>query len=89
MAWQIEFSDRAGKQLAALDRISLKRIVDFLDDRIARSEDPRRLGEPLKGSRFQDLWRYRVGDYRVIVRIEDAVLRVLVVQIGHRREVYR
>ena len=72
-----------------MDRVAAQRIVAFLRERVAGEEDPRRLGEPLKGSRFGALWRYRVGDHRVIATIEDDALRILVVQIGHRREVYR
>lgn len=89
MAWQVEFGGKARKQLAEIDAGAARRILDFMRSRVAGSADPRRVGEALKGSRFGDLWRYRVGDYRVIVSIEDHALRVLVIQIGHRREVYR
>ncbi|MBI4829843.1 MAG: type II toxin-antitoxin system RelE/ParE family toxin, partial [Nitrospinae bacterium] len=60
-----------------------------LVERVAVSSDPRHHGEPLKGSRFDRLWRYRVGDYRVICQIRDAALVILVVRIGHRKQVYR
>ncbi len=59
-----------------------------MDERLANLDDPRTLGHALTGSRLGELWRYRVGDYRVVARIEDKLLTVLVVQIGHRREVY-
>lgn len=89
MGWRIEFADKARKQLAALDPVVARRILAFLRTRVAEADDPRSQGEALKGSRFGELWRYRVGDYRIVASIEDGALRVLVVQIGHRREVYR
>ena len=66
-----------------------KRILLFLHERVSSLEDPRSIGEALKGSRFGDFWKYRVGDYRLISSIEDGALRILVVKIGNRREVYR
>ena len=65
-----------------------RRIRDYLERRVAVLDDPRELGEPLKGN-FAGLWRYRVGDYRVIAQIQDDRLVVLVVRVGHRREIYR
>lgn len=88
MAWTIEYAETAKKQLRKLDKPAARRIVDFMDERIASSEDPRELGKALKGT-LGDLWRYRVGDYRVLCEIRDGVLTVLVLQSGNRREVYR
>lgn len=89
MAWQIEFDDASKKDLAALDRQIAKRITAFLRERVAVLDDPRSIGEALKGSRLGEFWKYRVGDYRVIASIEDGALRILIVRIGNRREVYR
>jgi len=75
------------KELARLDRQEARRIVKFLRERIAPGEDPRHSGKPLKGS-LEGLWRYRVGNYRIVARIEDDRLLVLVVKIGHRQKVY-
>jgi mRNA interferase RelE/StbE len=88
LAWTIEYAETAKKQLRKLDRVAARRIVDFMDERVAPSDDPRGMGKALKGP-LGDLWRYRVGDYRVICDIQDGVLTVLVLQIGNRREVYR
>ena len=88
MAWTIEYAETAKKQLRKLDRVAARRIVDFMDERVALSDDPRGMGKALKGP-LGDLWRYRVGDYRVICDIQDGVLTVLVLRIGNRREVYR
>ena len=67
----------------------VRRILKFLSDRIAPAEDPRAIGESLRGSKLGEFWKYRVGAYRIICAIEDGELRVLVVRIGNRREVYR
>jgi mRNA interferase RelE/StbE len=88
MAWKVEASEEAERQLDKLDRQVAKRIVKFLNERIARLENPRSIGEALHGPKFGEFWKYRVGDYRIVVRIEDNILRVLVVKVGHRREVY-
>ena len=66
-----------------------RRILAFLHGRIAPLDDPRSIGEALKGSKLGDFWKYRVGDYRVIASIEDGALRILVVRIGNRKEVYK
>ncbi|HEU5351772.1 MAG TPA: type II toxin-antitoxin system RelE/ParE family toxin [Terracidiphilus sp.] len=89
MAWTIELDPRARKELDKLDRQAARRIVRFLAERLAKMDDPRALGEALKGSELGKFWKYRVGDYRVIAHIEDRLVRILVVRIGNRREVYR
>lgn len=89
MAWRIEFDDAAKKDLAKLDKQVARRITTFLRERLAVLDDPCSIGEALKGSRLGEFWKYRVGDYRVIAHIEDGQLRILVVRIGNRREVYR
>lgn len=88
MAWTINFADTAERQLKKLDKQIARRIVDYLDERIAGSANPRDTGKALSGP-FGGLWRYRVGDYRIICDIQDENLRVLVLQLGSRREVYR
>lgn len=89
MAWLIEIDDAAKKDLAKLDKQLAKRITTFLRERVAVLDDPRSIGEALKGSKLGDFWKYRVGDYRIISSIEDGALRILVVKVGNRREVYR
>lgn len=88
MAWTVEYTDTAKGQLRKLDKQVARRIVDFMDERIAPLEDPRSTGKALTGP-LGAFWRYRVGDCRVICDIQDGALRVLVVQVGNRREVYR
>ena len=88
MAWRIEFDDKAKKDLAALDKTSAKRIISFLRERVAALNDPRSIGEALKGSQLGAFWKYRVGDYRIIASIEDGALRILVVRVGNRKNVY-
>lgn len=88
MAWTINYTQTARKQLKKLDKPVARRILDFLDDRVAKQDDPRTLGKALTGP-LGTLWRYRVGDYRVICEIQHTAVTILVVRIGHRREVYR
>jgi mRNA interferase RelE/StbE len=89
MAWRIEFDRAAGRELERLDPQARTRILRFLHDRVRVLDDPRSIGEALKGSKLGEFWKYRVGDYRIVTVIEDGLIRILVVRIGHRREVYR
>lgn len=88
MAWTVEVSDVAERQLRKLDRQDQKRILDLLDDRIEGCKNPRHFGEPLKGDRA-GFWRYRIGHFRALCDIQDEHVVVLVLTIGHRREVYK
>jgi mRNA interferase RelE/StbE len=89
VAWTIDLGPKAQRQLEELDRQVARRISRFLRERVALLENPRSIGEALKGTEYGDLWKYRVGDYRIIASIEDKLVRILVVRIGNRREVYR
>lgn len=88
MAWTIEYNDGAKRQLKKLDRQTARRIVDFLDHRIADLDNPREMGGALNGL-LREYWRYRVGDYRIVCSIEDHRIVILVIDIGHRSKVYR
>ena len=89
MAWQIEVSDTAEKQLIKLDHSVAKRLRSFLRDRLASLDDPRSIGQAVKGSELGEFWNYRVGDWRLICQIKDAKILITVVRLGNRREVYR
>lgn len=89
MAWSIELGIPARKDLDKLDPPVARRILTFLFERVSVLDDPRSIGEPLKGSKLGEFWKYRVGEHRIICAIEDGDVRILVVRIGHRREVYR
>jgi mRNA interferase RelE/StbE len=86
-AWTVEFDDRARRELRKLDATPQQAILRYLRERIAVAEDPRRFGKPLRRN-LAGLWRYRVEDYRLICRIEDERVVVLVLQVGHRRDIY-
>lgn len=86
--WRVEFDAAAAKEFRKLGGEVQRRILGYLRGRIAGTADPRRLGTALSGE-FAGLWRYRVGDYRLIAAIEDGRFTVLVLRVGHRREVYR
>lgn len=89
MAWTIDLDDKARKQLAKIGKPAAARIVSYLEQRIAPLDDPWQQGRALQGPAFNHLWRYKVGDYRIICDIQDGKLVVLVVEIGHRSSVYR
>lgn len=89
MVWTIEFDRLARRNIEKLDRQTISRIRSFLYERLALLDDPRQLGDALQGSKLGNFWRYRVGDYRIICDLRDKQLVVLVVEIGHRREIYR
>ena len=87
MAWLIEFDPDAFEDLKQLDGEIQRRVIRYLRERISTIEDPRRFGKPLRGE-YKGLWRYRIGDFRLICAIEEAQFRVRVLRVGHRREVY-
>ena len=89
MAWRVEISDSAARQLRKLDPQIAKRILTFLRDRVAVLEDPRSIGEALRGRDFGDVWKYRVGDWRIIADLGDGVMIITVIRLGNRRDVYR
>lgn len=92
MAWRIEFEEAALKELSKLSKLDkpvARRILVFLRERVAVLDDPRSMGEALKGSKFGEFWKYRVGDYRIVANIEDRALLILVLKVGNRKEVYR
>ena len=89
MAYSVELAESADRELGKLDAQPRKRILKFLHERVARLDDPRSIGEALHGSRLGEFWKYRVGDYRLICKIEDNRLVVLVLRVGHRKEIYR
>jgi mRNA interferase RelE/StbE len=89
LACRIEFADSAAKPLRKLDPAVARRITTFLRDRVAPAKDPRTLGAGLKGGELGQFWKYHVGDYRTIAAIHDRAVRILVVRLGHRRDVYR
>ena len=88
MAWSVRFTPRADKDLSKLGSADRARVLRFLNERVRPLDDPRSLGKALQAS-FEGAWRYRVGDIRIVVRIEYGELVVLVLTIGNRREVYR
>ncbi len=87
MAWTIEYDESALADLKKLDRQVQREILDYMEKRIGKAQDPRTFGKALRHTKF-GLWRYRLRDYRIICELRDAQLRVLVVAIGHRSIVY-
>ena len=91
MAWQIRIDEKAQKDFAKLDKQVIKRIRKYLEEEVLgkHADNPRAIGEALKGKRLGEFWKYRIGDYRVIAKIEDTELVILVVKVGNRKEVYK
>lgn len=89
MAWTVDFAESAAKQLRKLDPAAGRRITKYLRERVAAAPDPRSLGAALRGDELGQFWKYRVGDYRVIAEIRDREIRIVVVRLGHRRDIYR
>lgn len=87
MTWAYRFDERALKELRKLGKQAQREIIAYLDERIAGNGDPRRFGKGLKTD-LAGLWRYRVGDCRILCQIKEGELLVLVVAVGHRREIY-
>ncbi|MBX9719662.1 MAG: type II toxin-antitoxin system RelE/ParE family toxin [Microbacteriaceae bacterium] len=85
MSYAIRFTPRAAKQVEKLDAVAARRIRSFLEQKLARLENPRSLGKKLVNEEF---WRYRVGDYRILTNIDDDQILILIVEVAHRREVY-
>jgi mRNA interferase RelE/StbE len=88
LAWRIEITRTAAKQITKLNRAAQKSIQQFLRQRLTPADNPRQWGKPLHGEK-RGLWRYRVGDYRLICDIRDESITVLVLEVGHRKDVYR
>jgi len=85
--WKIEWDSQALKDAKKLDRNARKKIVEYLEKRVLASQNPYQFGKPLKGNKA-GIWRYRVGDYRILCQIEDQVLVILVIAVGHRKDIY-
>ncbi len=87
MLWTIEYSETARDQLRRLDRQMARRVVEYMDERVATRDNPCSIDQALTGP-MRGLWRYRVGDCRIVCDIQDDVMRVLVVRVGRRDSVY-
>jgi mRNA interferase RelE/StbE len=89
LVWKVDFSSTARKQLKSLDKQISRRILKWLDERILSGVNPRLWGKQLQGDELGDMWRYRVGEYRILCVIRDNIVTVEVVYVGHRKDVYK
>ena len=85
-SWKAEFTPEARRQFERLDRSVQRRIQTYLNENVLAG-DPRRFGRALRGD-MSGLWRYRVGDFRLIAKLEDAILTVVIIKTGHRGVIY-
>ena len=88
MKYKVEYLPQVYKTLEKMDKYTKRIIVEWIEKNLVDCENPRLLGKPLSANRIGQ-WRYRIGDYRVIAKIEDDKLIILVIAIGHRREIYK
>jgi mRNA interferase RelE/StbE len=88
MAWQIEFTHKAEKELEKLDNQAIIQILSFLNNRLANINNPRSIGGPLHGP-YEGFWKYRVGIYRLISKINNNDIKILILRVGHRDKVYK
>lgn len=88
MAWKIKYLQSIQKEVRKIDKAAQNKIRSYLEEKVAKMEDPREIGKALKGN-LGELWRYRIGDYRAICEIQDKEITVLVVHIGHRKNIYK
>jgi mRNA interferase RelE/StbE len=88
VSWEYKLSEKAIKQFKKLDKQATKQIFSYLDERIIGTEDPRQSGKQLKGE-LNNIWRYRTGDYRILCQLQDKVFIVLILEVGHRKNIYK
>jgi len=88
MTWQVKFTNMAAKQFSTLDKPVKQRIISFLENRLATMDNPKQIGKALQGT-LSEYWAYRVGNYRILTQHQDEQLLILVVEVGHRKEVYK
>ena len=88
MKWEIRFSDEALKELKKLDRYTITLIDSWIAKHLENCDNPRAFGKPLSNN-LKGSWRYRIGDYRLLCEIKDNILLILVIKLGHRRDVYK
>jgi mRNA interferase RelE/StbE len=88
LAWQIKIESAAEKQLRKLDSYNREKILKYLRKRLSTCINPRDFGKPLEGN-LSGFWRYRVEDYRIICKIEDSEIKILVLKVAHRNEIYK
>ena len=87
MTYKVVYSKTAVKQFKKMDRSIAAFILSFIEEKLVDCENPRAYGKALQGS-LSEIWRYRVGDYRILAKIEDQLLVITVVEIGHRKSIY-
>lgn len=87
MNWEYKFNEQALKDLKKLGKEGQKRILNYLEKNLSNCKNPRAIGKPLKGE-LGELWRYRTSNYRIICKIEDKELQILVIKAGHRKNIY-
>jgi len=89
MTWLIKIDKKVNKDFKKIDKKHQKTITNFLINKLSKLDDPRDIGEALKGTVLGNYWKYRVGNYRIITEIRDTELIIRVIKVGHRKDVYK
>ena len=87
MKYRVEYTKTAVRQLKKMDKKIAVFILSYIEEKLLDCENPRLFGKALQGN-LNDKWRYRVGDYRILVKIEDDVVVITIVEVGHRKNIY-
>lgn len=87
MRYKVAYTKTAVKQFRKMDRTIAAFIMSFIEEKLVECKDPRAYGKALQGS-MSEIWRYRVGDYRILAKIEDQLLIITVIEVGHRKSIY-
>jgi len=88
MRFRVEYTRTAANQLKKMDRKIAVFIISYIEEKLVNCENPRLYGKSLKGA-LNEIWRYRVGDYRILAKIEDDRVLITIIEIGHRKDIYR
>ncbi len=86
--YQVHYSEKSLKQLKKMDKQIAKLIVAYIRKNLTNCENPRTIGKALQGN-LSDKWRYRVGDYRILAKIEDEKILISIIEVAHRKEIYK
>lgn len=88
MIYKVRYSKTALKQLKKLDKQTSSIIISFIEKKLENCDNPRVIGKALQGD-LKDKWRYRVGNYRILAKIDDCKITIVILELGHRRDIYQ
>lgn len=87
MTYQVVYTKKAIKSLSKIDQSQQKLIIAWIEKNLVHTEDPKALGKSLKGN-LKEYWRYRIGNYRILADIDNDEIKIIIFNIGHRKDIY-